>query len=50
LGASFALVAGIMLYISLEELLPSSRQYGQNRLALIATFVGICIMPLSHLF
>ena len=50
LGASFALVAGIMLYISLEELLPSSRQYGHQRLALISTFVGICIMPLSHIF
>lgn len=50
LGASFALVAGIMLYISFEELLPSSRSYGHQRLALIATFVGICIMPLSHIF
>ncbi len=50
LGASFALVAGIMLYISLEELLPSSRQYGHQRLALSATFLGICIMPLSYLF
>jgi ZIP family zinc transporter len=49
LGASFALVAGIMLYISFEELLPSSRSYGYQRLALISTFVGICIMPLSHI-
>lgn len=47
LGAVFAIVAGIMLYISFEELIPTSRQYGHNRLALISTFVGICIMPLS---
>ncbi|HHW08165.1 MAG TPA: zinc transporter ZupT [Clostridia bacterium] len=50
LGAIFAVVAGIMLYIAIEELIPSSRQYGFNRLALIATFVGICVMPLSYIF
>jgi ZIP family zinc transporter len=49
LGVIFSLVAGIMLYIALEELIPSSRQYGYNRHALIATFAGICIMPLSHI-
>lgn len=48
LGGIFAFVAGIMIYISIEELLPSSRQYGYNNYALIATFVGICIMPLTH--
>jgi len=50
LGAIFALVAGIMIYISLEELIPSSRQYGYNNLALFSTFAGICLMPLSHIF
>ncbi|NLK70994.1 MAG: zinc transporter ZupT [Clostridiales bacterium] len=49
LGGIFALVAGIMVYVSVEELLPSSRQYGYNNHALIATFVGICIMPLTHI-
>ena len=49
LGAIFALVSGIMLHICLEELIPSSRQYGHDRDALIATFTGICLMPLSHL-
>ncbi len=49
IGASFALVAGIMLYISIEELIPSSRQYGHNRLALFSTFAGLVLMPLSHL-
>lgn len=48
LGAIFAIVAGIMVYISIEELIPSSRQYGHDREALIATFIGICIMPLTH--
>lgn len=49
LGGIFALVAGIMLYIAIEELIPSSRQYGHDRHALISTFAGICIMPLSHI-
>lgn len=48
LGAIFALISGIMLYISIEELIPSSRQYGYDNLALIATFTGICLMPLTH--
>ena len=50
LGAIFAIVAGIMIYICIEELIPSSRQYGHPRLALFATFAGIIIMPLSHVF
>ena len=47
LGAIFAVISGIMIYISLEELIPSSRQYGHNRLALMSTLAGICIMPIS---
>ncbi len=49
LGAVFAGVAGIMLYITIEELIPSSRQYGHDKAALCATFCGICLMPLSHI-
>ena len=48
LGAVFAGVAGIMIYITVEELIPSSRQYGHDQAALFATFAGICLMPLSH--
>ena len=48
LGIVFGMVAGIMLYIAIEELIPSSRQYGYTRLALTATFAGICLMPLTH--
>ena len=49
LGAVFAVVAGIMIYVTIEELIPSSRQYGHDREALWATFIGICLMPLAHL-
>ncbi len=50
LGILFALVSGIMLYVSLEELIPSSRQYGKDRYALISTFIGICTMLLTQMF
>ncbi len=49
LGVLFGLVAGIMAYITVEELIPSSRQYGYDRVALWATLTGICVMPLTHM-
>ena len=48
MGAIFGIVSGIMLYIAIEELIPSSRQYGHDRHALIATFSGLCMMMLTH--
>ena len=50
LGIIFALISGVMLYIAIEELIPSSRQYGYSKEALSATFIGIALMPLSGLF
>lgn len=50
LGVLFGAVAGIMVYIAVEELIPSSRQYGHDRPALWATLCGICVMPLTHLY
>lgn len=50
LGIIFALISGVMLYIAIEELIPSSRQYGYSKEALSATFMGIALMPLSGLF
>ena len=46
----FSLVSGIMIYIAVEELIPSSRQYGVDRSALIATLSGIILMPLTFIF
>lgn len=48
LGVVFSLVSGIMVYIAVEELLPSSRQYGHDRLALWATLSGVVVMLLTH--
>lgn len=50
LGICFAIVSGIMLYIAFEELIPESRSYGYNFIYLFSLVLGICIIPLSHLF
>ena len=47
LGAIFAVIAGIMLYISFEELLPSSRKYGYNSITLFSVLGGICVIFIS---
>ncbi len=49
LGAIFAIISGIMLYIAIEELIPSSREYGYTKTALISIFTGIILMPLTHI-
>lgn len=48
LGIVFSLISGIMLYVAIEEMIPSSRQYGHTRLALFSSFAGICLMPLTN--
>lgn len=50
LGLIFAFVMGIMLYICFEELIPSSREYGYSRLSLCSILLGICIIPIAHMF
>ena len=49
LGMIFGVISGIMLYIAIEELLPSSKQYGYSKEALMAIFAGIILMPLTHI-
>jgi zinc transporter, ZIP family len=48
-GIMFAGVAGIMVYISLDELLPTSRAYGKGHDSLIGLFAGMVTMALSLL-
>ncbi|MBR5485647.1 MAG: ZIP family metal transporter [Oscillospiraceae bacterium] len=45
-----AFVGGIMMYISLYELIPASRSCGMPKLALWSTIAGICLMPITHMF
>ena len=47
LGITFGLVAGIMVYISFDELLPSSRRYGDDHTALGGVVAGMFVMALS---
>jgi len=47
LGCVFAVIAGIMVFISLDELLPASREYGEYHLAIYGLVSGMAIMALS---
>ena len=40
-------VAGIMIYISLDELLPVAHQYGHNHLGIYGLIAGMAIMAFS---
>ena len=40
-------VSGIMIYISLDELLPSAEKYGKHHLSIIGLVVGMAVMAMS---
>jgi len=48
-GVVFAGVAGIMVFISLDELLPAAREYGQNHLAIYGLVGGMGLIAVSLL-
>lgn len=48
-GVLFASVAGIMVFISLDELLPAAQEYGQHHLAAYGLVAGMMVMALSLL-
>jgi ZIP family zinc transporter len=48
-GILFASVAGIMIYISIDELLPAAREYGEAHLSLYGVISGMIIMAVSLL-
>ena len=47
LGIIFGIVAGIMIYISFDELLPSSKEYGSHSLSMLGLFLGMLTMSIS---
>lgn len=49
MGIIFALVAGIMVFISLDELLPSAREYGEHHLSIYGLVAGMMVMAVSLL-
>ena len=48
-GLLFAAVAGIMVYISLDELLPAAEEYGEHHLCIYGAMSGMGVMALSLL-
>ena len=47
LGAMLAVVAGLMVYISLDELLPVSHSLGKEHMAILGIMLGMIVMTLS---
>jgi ZIP family zinc transporter len=48
-GIIFASVAGIMVFISLDELLPAAEEYGEHHLSIYGLLSGMALMALSLL-
>jgi zinc transporter, ZIP family len=48
-GITFAVVAGIMVFISLDELLPTAEQYGEHHLSIYGLIAGMAVMAVSLL-
>jgi zinc transporter, ZIP family len=48
-GLVFAAVAGIMVFISLDELLPAAEKYGEHHLCIVGVVAGMAVMAASLL-
>jgi len=48
-GLLFAFVAGIMVFISLDELLPTAEKYGDHHICIYGVIAGMAVMALSLL-
>lgn len=46
-GVLFAGVAGIMVFISFDELLPAAEEYGRHHLSVYGLIVGMAVMAMS---
>ena len=47
LGCLFGFVAGIMVFISLDELLPAAEEYGEHHISIYGVVTGIALMAVS---
>ncbi len=48
-GLLFASVAGIMVFISLDELFPTAKEYGTGHVAIYGLIIGMAVMALGLL-
>jgi ZIP family zinc transporter len=46
-GILYAVIAGIMVYISFDEFLPTAREYGEHHLTIYGLIAGMMIMAVS---
>jgi ZIP family zinc transporter len=46
MALTFAAVAGIMVYVSFDELLPLAREYGEHHLSIAGLIAGMLLMSL----
>ena len=49
MGVAFALVAGVMVFISLDELLPAAESTGRHHTAIYGLILGMAVMAVSLL-
>ena len=49
LGSLLAAVAGVMVFISLDELLPAAREYDEGHIAIYGVIAGMAVMAVSLL-
>ena len=47
LNCIFAVVAGIMVFISLDELLPAAEEYGEHHISIYGLLFGMAVMAIS---
>jgi len=48
-GILFGVVAGIMVFISFDELLPAAREYGEHHVSVYGLIGGMAVMAISLL-
>lgn len=49
-GVLYAAVAGIMVFISFDQLLPAAQEYGEHHLSIYGLISGMAVMAVSLLF
>jgi zinc transporter, ZIP family len=47
MGVTFGVISGIMVFISLDELLPAAKEYGKGHTAIAGVVLGMAIMAVS---
>ena len=50
IGGLLVFISGVMIYISLDEILPTAHHYGQGHIVIIGIVLGMLIMAISLLF